>query len=458
MTSKDAFIAAHRFGLGPRPGDLARLQRDPRAWVTAQIRREQEIPTALRQFTGSRERLEAITGAADAEKGAQKMSGRIAREVAVPELTEQFSERIRSEQPFTERMVAFWGNHFSVGRQKGYNRSIASAYATEAIRPHIFGNFSDLLFAAETHPAMLIYLDNILSVGPNSPFGKRRKRDINENLAREILELHTLGVDGGYTQKDVEALAAILTGWAIPNQRYARQSARLEKNLNREVEERFGPGSFFFLLHEPGAKTLLGKIYQEGGSAEFRQVTEDLTRHPSTAHFIATKLVRHFVADNPPEDDVARIAKVFRDTEGDLAEVTQAVVGLDNVWADPLPKAKSPQDFVVACLRALGREDIATLALNGVLMQMGQQPLAAPSPQGWPDTAEAWVAPGSLMRRIEFARELATKVGNRLAPDVFLNWTLGDVASDETRGLVRGAPSGEEAIAFILASREFQRR
>ncbi|MEM9233830.1 MAG: DUF1800 domain-containing protein, partial [Pseudomonadota bacterium] len=327
-----------------------------------------------------------------------------------------------------------------------------------AIRPHIFGRFEDMLFAAETHPAMVIYLDNILSVGPNSLLSRRRKRDINENLARECLELHTLGVDGGYTQADVEALAAILTGWAVENQRYARQSARLEKRLGRPVAEYYGAGTFIVPMHEPGPKTLLGKIYREAGADEFRAVTKDLTAHPSTARFIATKLVRHFVADNPPEADVNRIADVFRDTRGDLGAVSRAVVELDSAWANALPKAKTPQEFVVACQRALDREGISASTLNGVLTPMGQQPLSAPSPQGWPDNAEAWVAPGSLMRRIEFARSLAARVGNRLDPDIFLEMTIGDVAGDETRRLVRGAPSGEEAIAFILASREFQRR
>lgn len=458
MTTKDAFIAAHRFGLGPRPGELARMKKAPRDWVKAQIGARQEMPLALTGYPSSRDRLVAMMAVADGNKAAVKKSGQLAREIALPELVAQYSVRLTSETSFVERMVAFWGNHFSVDRRKGLNRSIASAFASEAIRPHIFGKFEDMLFAAETHPAMLIYLDNILSVGPNSIFGKRRKRDINENLARETLELHTLGVDGGYTQQDVEALAAILTGWAIPNQRFAKQAARLEKRLGRPVAEEFGYGTFVFPLHEPGPKTLLGKTYKETGAEEFRQVTKDLARHPSTARFIATKLVRHFVADDPPKRDVDRIAKVFAETKGDLAAVTRAVVDLDSVWATPLPKAKTPQEFVVASLRALGRDKINVMQLNGILLAMGQQPLAAPSPQGWPDRAEDWVSPGGLMRRIEYARELAGKVGNRLNPDQFMAWTLGEVASDETRALVRGAPSGEEAIAFILASREFQRR
>lgn len=459
MSSVAAFIAAHRFGFGPRPGELERISPDPRGWVLAQIDPAAPVPASLTGFPSSGERLRAIFEAAGPRGAAGAKSLEIAKSVSTPEIVAQLGERVRSERPLIERLVAFWSNHFATARNKSYNHAIGSTFATEAIRPHIFGSFADMLFAAETHPAMQTYLDNNLSIGPNSPIGQRLQRtDINENLAREMLELHTLGVDGGYSQADVEALALILTGWSVPNRRYQAMRERMAMRSGMRPFETFGPATYFFQYHEPGRKRLLGKTYRENGPEELREVTRDLTAHPATARHLATKLVRHFVADTPPEPAVAAVASVFAATGGDLAEVTRSLVGLEAAWADPLPKFKTPQDYVVAALRALDVKGLETRQVYSSLPPMGQEPLRYPSPKGWPDTAAAWVSPGGLMRRIEFARIVARRVGDRMPPLELLEATCGPVAGAQTRALVSGAPSGEEGVAFVLASREFQRR
>lgn len=459
MRNVEACIAAHRLGLGPKPGDLSKISDDPRGWALAQISAQMPVPDSLTGFPSARERLRQIIILEGEGGGSGQRAAEIAREVGNPEIVAQYQHRLVTETPFVERMVAFWCNHFAVARNKSHNRAIAPSYATEAIRPHIFGRFSDLLFAAETHPAMLIYLDNAISVGPNSLVGKKRKKlDINENLARETLELHTLGVDGGYTQDDVEQLALILTGWSFTRREFGKIAQQLAERRGVTLSEDFGAGTFIEPLHEPGPKTLLGKTYREDGPGEFRAVCEDLARHPSTASFIATKLVRHFVADEPDPRDVKKVAKIFRETDGDLAAVSRAVVELDSLWAAPLTKAKTPQDFVVASLRAINHDKLTLQSLNGALAPMGQQPLMFPSPQGWPDTAEEWLSPGTLMRRIEYSHQLSRRINNRVKPDLLLEWTIGPVASKETRALVAGAPSGVDAVAYVFASREFQRR
>jgi uncharacterized protein (DUF1800 family) len=217
---------------------------------------------------------------------------------------------------FVERLVVFWSNHFCISAGKGgLARMWAGSFEREAIRPHVLGRFGDMLKAVEQHPAMLFFLDNQQSLGPESRAGENRKRGLNENLAREILELHTLGVDGGYSQDDVTSLARIITGWT-----YAGRQGQLGT-----------PGSFVFNAnaHQPGAQRLLGKIYESNGVAQGEAALADIARHPSTAKFIATKFVRHFVADDPPPVLVARLQEVFRKTEGDLRALTMALLDSD---------------------------------------------------------------------------------------------------------------------------------
>ncbi|GGY55679.1 DUF1800 domain-containing protein [Parvularcula lutaonensis] len=455
MTSKAAFIAAHRFGLGPRPGELKTIAKDPQGWVAAQIG-PVPLPKSFERFPSSEEITTKLS-----------LSGQETRKTFKQELRKQqraedletMRVKVTTNRPFAERMVAFWANHFSVTAGRAMTKDLVHAYEREAIRPYVFGSFNELAFSAITHPGMVEYLDNGNSFGPNSPIGKRRKAKINENLARETLELYTLGVNGGYTQEDVEELAKILTGWGLMSPQMARVKNRFaDKFPNQEFSRRIGYGEYFPLVHEPGPKTVLGKTYEEEGPQELRRVVDDLAAHPSTATFIATKLCRHFVDDNPPLIAVNKIANVFMQTNGDLAQVSLALVQLEEAWLEPLPKAKSPHDFAVATFRALQADNAEAPILLPGMNIMGQKLHSAPSPQGWPDEETAWFNPASLMRRIEWSRQISKKLGKGWNPRNVLEQTIGPVASEEIRQVVRGAPSSTDAIAFVLASREFQRR
>jgi uncharacterized protein (DUF1800 family) len=346
---------------------------------------------------------------------------------------------------FTERLVVFWSNHFCISANKGQLARIwAGSFEREAIRPHVLGRFADMMMAVEQHPAMLFFLDNQQSLGPDSRAGQNRKRGLNENLAREIMELHTLGVGSGYTQDDVTSLARIITGWS-----FAGRQGILGT-----------PGSFVFNAnaHEPGPQTLLGKSYEAGGVAQGEAALSDIARHPSTAKFIATKFARHFVADDPPPALVARLQDVFTTTDGDLKALTLALVDSDEAWAAPLTKMRSPYEFLVATGRLLAHlPDDAGIYLGG-LNVLGQ-PLWTPAgPNGFPDSNAAWAAPEGMKLRLDIAAQVASRVGNTLDPRDLLELVVADAASEDTRRTIERAESRQQALALLLMSPEFQRR
>ena len=247
-------------------------------------------------------------------------------------------KQLQARVGFVERLVAFWSNHFAVSIAKSSELRVAAGpFEREAIRPNALGKFAGLLRAAESHPAMILYLDNQNSIGPDAAPGKFAGRGLNENLAREILELHTLGVGSGYTQADVSELARILTGWSVAG----------------PESEAGEPGTFLFKpnWHEPGARKLLGKTYAENGIDQGRAALDDLARHPATARHVATKLARHFVADNPPADLVEALTRKFIDSDGDLAVVASTLVSDDRAWSAKPTKIRTPLEFVVAAAR-----------------------------------------------------------------------------------------------------------
>jgi len=454
-----SFIALNRFGLGAGPGEADRLGGDPRGWVESQISRRQSVPADLSRFPGSAETMAKIHNArlVDQEQ-LRQITREMFRSIFIDESLARAHYMIATETPFVERMVLFWSNHFTVSRTKNIIGPAIPAYEREVIRPHIFGSFSDMSKAASRHICMTSYLDNFMSMGPNSRSGrfriKRRgnKKTINENLAREILELHTLGVNGGYTQQDVIELAKAISGWSHGGIRFRR---RQQPPDNQPVHGGF---EFRQAFHEPGPKTILGKTYQEDGVNEGLAVLDDLAAHPSTAKFLATKLVRHFLADDPPPDAVEQIAKVFTDTDGDLLEVSKAILNLDAVWAAVLPKVKNPYELVISTHRAVGNHRPKRQDLIVPLHELGQLPFSAPSPQGWGDRAKDWIAPAALMTRIEWVRRFARRVPATFVPAEVLEDTIGPVASMETRDWVGRATSGDAALATLFASPEFQRR
>jgi uncharacterized protein (DUF1800 family) len=346
---------------------------------------------------------------------------------------------------FVERLVVFWSNHFCISAGKGgLARMWAGSFEREAIRPHVLGRFADMLKAVEQHPAMLFFLDNQQSLGPDSRAGQNRNRGLNENLAREIMELHTLGVGGGYSQDDVTSLARIITGWT-----YAGRQGQLGS-----------PGTFVFNAnaHQPGAQQVMGKIYEARGVAQGEAVLSDIARHPSTAKFIAGKFARHFVADDPPPALVARLADVFRKSDGDLNAVANALADSDEAWKAPLTKMRSPYEFLLASGRLLAQiPGDPGRYLNG-LNVLGQ-PLWSPAgPNGFADTNAAWAAPEGMKLRLDISAQIASRLAEGVDPRDLLELVAADAASIETRRTIERAESRQQALALLLMSPEFQRR
>jgi len=444
MISQNAFIAANRFGLGPRPGELLALSGDPHTALFEQL----SSPVASGAVPLSSAVIDAMRDLATGRKdGTGSEAKKRLDDARLAFQNDRLARQVTSTAPFRERLALFWSNHFSVTARKGGVGPLAFAMEREAILPHVTGKFIDLARAAILHPAMLIYLDLASAVGPQSERGGQRKRGLNENLAREILELHTLGVDGGYTQDDIKALAAILTGWRV---NYGR------RDQNQGVAD-YG---FDLPSHQPGAKTLLGTTIADGGEDETEAALKLIVGRPATARFIATKLVRHFVADDPPPAAVETIAATFVDSQGDLMKVYGALLGLDASWRDPLAKFKTPWDLAISTCRAFDTTDVfrSSRHLEGVLRQMGQQSFDAPSPAGWPDRTEAWLGPSALLLRIALAERAAQLMAARTDVAALFENTIGVVASSSSRDIVLGAGSSEEAVTLLLASPEFQRR
>ncbi len=344
---------------------------------------------------------------------------------------------VETEAPFRERLVWFWANHFTVSVRKGELRAIAIAYVREAIRPHVTGRFQDMLTAVIRHPAMLWYLDNRDSVGPNSLAGGKGHRGLNENLARECLELHTLGADAGYTQRDVTEFAKMLTGWWF------------EPNAPLPVFT-FDPHR-----HEPGTKTLMGLTFPPGEEGGLAALTW-LGNHPRTFRHIATKLVRHFVADDPAPADVDRIAAVLRDSHGDLGAASRELVQLPAAWHG-LTKLRAPTDYAVAVVRALALAEGNRPDMVPLMGALGQPFMAPPLPNGWADTASVWADGELLLRRADWSMGVAGRAPQADPADV-AQASLGDLLRPETLLAVQRAPSRHEGLALLLASPEFQRR
>ena len=474
-------IAVLRFGLGARPGDLAAAAGDPRGWLRAQL--DGAVPLAGPTAVAPSNQIFAGVMAARQEREEMKRAAaqssnnpalNILRDAYQPHYRAQVLARAQSaaltQRPFAERLVHFWANHFAISADKGAVYGLAGTVENEAIRPHVNGRFVELLTAVEQHPAMIAFLDNQYSVGADSAlaalanrraarsadlsFGDavtgrlkpKRQFGINENLAREILELHTLGVNGGYSQQDVTTFAQIITGWSIGGGR-----GRLAGG---------DTGRFYFRdnLHEPGAKTFMGKRYAQDGQAQGEAVLADLARHRSTARFIATKLARHFISDDPPPATVDRVAHAFLSSDGDLPHVYAALIASPEAWDPSIRKFKTPEDFVFSTLRALALTPQQPEEVIRSFDLLGQRQYTPGSPAGWPDTAANWDGSDALMHRVLWASRVAERYENGTDPQDLARSTLGDYARPETLTSLRRATSGSQAIALLLMSPEFQRR
>lgn len=453
----ESLRALNRFGLGARPGEAARLS-DPKAWLHGQLQgdppplRGSSLPTLEEAGQANRDLQQ---NQATATQAAQRAARAEVARIRQLEATTLLAQRVVTETPFLERLTAFWSNHLCVsisGKQR--LAVLAGIYEREAIRPHVLGRFADMVLASARHPAMLIYLDNAQSIGPNSPGAtaaerrQGRERGLNENFARELLELHTVGVDGGYTQEDVIELAKALTGWTL-------------SGVGGGVAAR-GADDMSFLfrpaLHEPGPKTILGKRYRENGAREGEEIIRDLCALPATARFVAGKLVAHFVSDTPPPAAVDRVAAVFFESEGDLRAVSHALVDLDEAWDPASRKFRTPQDWVVASMRAMETQEVPPLLVQA-LNQLRHPLWSPPSPKGFGDSTREWADPDSLLNRGELARTLTQRARRmQLDPVRFLD--VVDVGSDDPLHSLLADPSipVAERTALAIAGPAFQWR
>jgi uncharacterized protein (DUF1800 family) len=468
-------VAANRFGLGARPGELAQIGSHAPDWLRAQLagapplvmdsELRSSAETLARALDARRELRAAKRAAAERtslssdttdtpnQVAALTKVGQIYRPVYIAEASARFRQAVSTDRPFVERLTYFWTNHFAVSIDKNLVLGLAGSLEREAIRPNVLGRFSDMLLAVERHPAMLLYLDNHVSVGPHSKAARLLERrqsgrrvGINENLARETLELHTLGVRGGYTQTDVTSFAEVITGWSIGG-----DVGRLPRGE---------PGEFLFRaeLHEPGAKVVLGKRYPDTGYDQGVAVLRDLAANTATAHFIATKLARHFIADDPPPRSVERIANAFLSSDGHLPTVYRALIETREVWAQPLSKYKTPNDYIVSTFRGLelpvdtGRSPLAPFEV------MGQRTYSPGSPAGWPDRNADWDGASALIKRIEWADAVGQRVGSRRDAVALAPQLLGDNLTQASRTAIAHAASGSQAITLLLSAPEFMRR
>ena len=468
---KEAALILHRFGFGPRTGSIEAIAADPRAALLAELDlpnvgqiANPDLPTsgaanravfeynAERNAMQQRRRRETAQAAMEAsgkenateEKPEAPAAAPKPEEVPLPrqlflkEARARLDAALNAEIGFVERLVWFWSNHFCVNQDKTV---MAGAYEREAIRPHVLGRFGDMLLAAEGHPAMLLYLDNAQSIGPNSVAGINREKGLNENLAREILELHTLGVRTVYTQTDVTNFAKVLTGWTI---------------LPTASDPDHG-GEFVYLrrAHEPGSQMVVDNTYPDTGTAQGRAVLADLAHHPATAKHVATKMAHHFIADDPPSALVERLTQRFLDTDGDLKEVTMALIAAPEAWAPEQAKMKRPGEWIVAALRATGERGEIVRILQAQAL-LGEPLWRPPAPKGFSDENAAWL--DGLAQRLDMANAFAHREGLALEPKAVMETALGPLASAETRQTIARAESRPQALTLLLMTAEFQRR
>lgn len=522
MAATDISIALNRFGLGARPDES--IADDPKAWLKHQIEAFDPKPAAiaavpprtkvageladfydqqrqLRQMgLGRRQQQRAAAApmppdqpgmmppgapqdmtmgsaasvvppgtpepgaksdADDPLKEARRFVGRQVRDDYAAAVGARANAALSSIAPFADRLTHFWANHFAVSADKLQVIGLSGLLEFEAIRPNLMGRFGDMLNAVERHPAMLLYLDQAVSVGPNSTAGRfaaRRPRPngqklgLNENLAREIMELHTLGVRSGYAQADVTEFARALTGWSV---------AGIGRGPGARMAGTDGtPGDFVFAerLHEPGERTIIGRKYGQDGEKQAQAVLDTLATSPATAQHIATKLARHFAGDTPPPALVQRLQASFLKTGGDLPSLYHVLIDSPECWVPQPVKFKSPWEWTVSAYRALGMKQVQPLAAVGLLNQLGQPTWKPGSPAGYDDIAASWAGPDALVRRVEASERFATRAGAQIDARALAPKLFPKTLTPATEQALARAESPGQALALLLVSPEMLRR
>jgi uncharacterized protein (DUF1800 family) len=483
-----AALALHRFGFGPARDSIAAIAADPRGallsdldrpgagYLAARLPSSVAAARAISDFRAEEQAKAKLAQRAKKDAEANNASANfdcrkapsappcaappvqndagnqqppqppqppLPQQIFQNEATARYEAAVGADIGFVERLVWFWSNHFCISADKDI--AMVGAYEREAIRPRVLGRFGDMLAAVESHPAMLYYLDNVRSMGADSIAGINGDKGLNENLAREILELHTLGVRSGYSQGDVTSFANVLTGWT---------------STDAADPEHGGEFLFNKRLHEPGEQTVLGKFYAQSGVDQGRAVLADFAHHSATAQHIAQKLARHFVADEPPPPLVAKLAKAFKDSDGDLKTVAKALATADEAWTPARTKLKRPSEWIVSMLRLTNASLNAGAAWNigrvlGVQATLGESLWRPPAPNGWPDTEAAWM--DGVPHRLDIANEFAGRLPYA-DPAALLDSGLGPLASRDTRETIARAESRTQALALLVMTPEFLRR
>ncbi len=451
-------IAVTRFGLGARPGEIGRASGDPQGFLTAQIRATGADPTGPHPANSGERTREFLDFKrernADKQNGLDKASvAKTAKRQLHESLADDFSARLQlgvaTPDGFRERWALFWTNHFTVSGARTAMAGFVGPFENEAIRPHVFGRFEDMLVASSTHTAMLHYLDQFQSIGPHSAAAMSRgagarHNGLNENLAREILELHTVGLEAGYTQADVTEFARAMTGWNV--------------GAENGPPEKLGLFVFHENAHEPGARTVMGRRYPEGGYDQARAVMSDLAASPHTASHVAGKLARHFVADDPPPALVARLREAYLASGGNLSTVARALIASPEAWEPAARKFKTPYEFLVSAWRVSEPTPQDLADVGQVFTFMGQKPYSPPSPRGWPEEAQIWCAPDALVKRMNWSEAFATRVGANQDPIELASNALGARLTPLVAKTIARAETRPEGLSILLMSPEFQRR
>ena len=493
-----AAIALNRFGLGARPDEPPPA--DPKAWLLAQFEHYEPRPAAwadqpdsidlsseleqqrmqLRQQrqrkpgdANTRPQSNAQGGQQAASESSVKKGKEAERKAIRVEIRDTYRASVNArvlsalttQTPFIERLVHFWANHFAVSTEKPAVAALAGSFEAEAIRPHVLGRFEDMLVAVERHPAMQVFLDQTRSVGPDSAAALRAaarnpesKRGLNENLAREIMELHTLGARSGYGQDDVTEFARALTGWSVATD--PANAGMPGKPPAQSMPTAAAPGTFVFreALHEPGARTVMGRRYDQRGEDQALAILHDLATAPATAQHIGTKLARHFIADTPPAAASDKLANAFMTSGGDLPSLYRTLIDMHEAWSPVAVKFKTPWEWAISSMRGLGWQDLGNLQAAPLLTQLGQPVWRPGSPAGYDDVAASWAAPDALVRRVEVAQRFAARVGDRLdARSLGQALLAGSLGAPSAVAIAR-AESASTAIALLLVSPDFQRR
>ncbi|NQZ90523.1 MAG: DUF1800 domain-containing protein [Colwellia sp.] len=461
-----ANIAVNRFGYGARGDELTQAEKDPRQWLESQLKpitfngdfphsntiliehakyqkekkrqkKQQKINSQSGNMQANSMQANMQSGNMKDQKKPKNFSRQALRNMSVGTL----KQAIASSNSVSWRLLDFFSNHFSVTAHGQLMVGLAATLEREAIAPHLLGNFEDMLLAVEQHPGMLIYLNNEKSFGPNSRMAKKRNKGLNENLAREIMELHTLGIDGGYSQEDVIELAKGITGWSV----------------KRPGKER-GEGFVFRAYgHEPGSRKLLGKIYSQLGIAQGQQMLRDLAMNPATAKHLCHKLAHHFACHNPPASLLKKMEATWLKTHGNIKAVMHCLFDADEAWFKSAQKYKTPREFVISTLRALSLKRFKDNALLSTLINLGQQPFNAGSPAGYSDYEQDWLGASALMARIDWAT-MVSGYSKRANAEKVMKLSIGTSVSQLTYNSVMRAESRQQALTLLLMSPEFQRR